>query len=728
VNFKMSKLLKNIVLIRKNYFLNSCRRISGTADNRIEDVISDVRGRLADGRTEFFHSQIIHLSTYLQEEKPCDQTGEAAQLLMQACSSDIIDVPKIKSQQTITTDSWNTIKNVVFLEPKTAKLYNSALDAFIFQNIKIDEENFLSEMLEVCPSDDDTHSKLVVSTCRKGDLTKALELANRFNIRSVEATLELITAHVEKAQIKEAECLLADIELDKDSLLRFPEVSIDVWLRMRAAGAFLIGAARSGDKELIRQYLDTYFIGLKETVSGLVEVCRSHPEQRTTFLNSIDIAGQEQHDRRKEKWLNNEARRSEYGEYDDNPSQQNVSRGNRSFEVYNSRLKHIVGRPVKELLDLELVDVAVDLLALTREHKNIKNFSSMRIQPAAIVVDHCIQNSWAKLKSGHAASVADLHLDKLEEYDQDIKAKTISLMYEYLLENPKSLQFCRDICLSAQPNNKYSKKVTEMFLNKCILNKAEILEKTQDLKTDKPLVNLIKTASQLGFRVDHVPVWHRVLTILIPDKPQTVSGDYDLKTLVARTWEVRDLVQCLVSKEKGFYSNSVVWGHIMETLLHRESEIFFYTAAILSKKLGVLYAPTRWYVHLGRALYSTRLTSTYVDILKVSHTTFTKKEAYRDQYFIICESILKTVERAEEEKANIDDMLSEIFTLAWNRGMLFPRRVLTSACASIQDRDLAEQVLKIPSLEEKEGVLKGRKSKMSFVEKMITDEEKSKTR
>ena len=24
-----------------------------------------------------------------------------------------------------------------------------------------------------------------------------------------------------------------------------------------------------------------------------------------------------------------------------------------------------------------------------------------------------------------------------------------------------------------------------------------------------------------GFRVDHVPVWHRVLTILIPDKLQT---------------------------------------------------------------------------------------------------------------------------------------------------------------------------------------------------------------
>ena len=40
-----------------------------------------------------------------------------------------------------------------------------------------------------------------------------------------------------------------------------------------------------------------------------------------------------------------------------------------------------------------------------------------------------------------------------------------------------------------------------MFLNKCILNKAEILEKTQDLKTDKPLVNLIKTASQLGMYI-----------------------------------------------------------------------------------------------------------------------------------------------------------------------------------------------------------------------------------
>ena len=43
-----------------------------------------------------------------------------------------------------------------------------------------------------------------------------------------------------------------------------------------------------------------------------------------------------------------------------------------------------------------------------------------------------------------------------------------------------------------------------MFLNKCILNKAEILEKTQDLKTDKPLVNLIKTASQLGIYITGV--------------------------------------------------------------------------------------------------------------------------------------------------------------------------------------------------------------------------------
>ena len=49
----------------------------------------------------------------------------------------------------------------------------------------------------------------------------------------------------------------------------------------------------------------------------------------------------------------------------------------------------------------------------------------------------------------------------------------------------------------------------------------------------------------------------------------------------------------------GLYSNSVIWGSILQHLLNRENKLFFKVAANLSKELKVPYAPRRWVLSLA---------------------------------------------------------------------------------------------------------------------------------
>lgn len=205
--------------------------------------------------------------------------------------------------------------------------------------------------------------------------------------------------------------------------------------------------------------------------------------------------------------------------------------------------------------------------------------------------------------------------------------------------------------------------------------------------------------SQLGVRANHVPVWNIILKRLIPGSIQHQA--FDKKQLISRIFEVRSSLDVLVAKERGFYSHSVVWGHIMQTLLHRESDLYFSAAATLCKQLGVAYAPTRWYVHLGKSLYTTKLISPYLDILKVTHDLYVKHPSkHKKEYMIITDSILITVQSAKKDGVNIDDLLGDVFSLAWNRGMLFPRTIKEAVVAATRDNSIGKHIQLTPSLED----------------------------
>jgi len=575
-------------------------------------------------------------------------------LLMQACTRDIIDI-HIQEQKILTYSCWRNIERLKLKDDPT-RLHNSALEAFLFQEIDFHEELFTS----ACDPDEKTYESLIRFHCMKGDLNRAMHLAQTHNVWTEKAVFTLMTANIRAARDRTAMEILERLDLDEAQLSRPLEDKSNLSIRLRAAGAFLIGAACSGDVDRVKYYLRKYPQGLKEMLIALVALCRKSPGDYTQIYDAIKTG---------------------------------ITK-----DGHIIHLSKMARRPVKLLLDLDLHHVALDLVCITREHSpdTKTKYISMISRTPVMLLD------WYLEQDHHQPPTVDQVwniLTRLEACDSSIKAKAVSLLYKLALERPDLKPLCRELIrrIEALFGGSLHSKTPALHL----LMKYIVYE-THHCVTDTQLVNLLVTASELGIRwTNHNPVWDNLLRRLIPTTPQ--SEEYTTYSLLDRVRAVRYLLEAVESAEVDYYSNSVIWGHLMRSLLARETETFFLTAAKLTEKLGVVYAPSRWYQHLGETLCVTRLSMPYLTILEVCHRWVDKRAGDGPKNFnFVCESLLVAIKRSESEANNMDAQLGEIFQFAFSRGILFPPRVKEKVCEHLTCVETLHLINSIPAQDVKD--------------------------
>jgi len=498
-----------------------------------------------------------------------------------------------------------------------------------------------------CQANQETYHHLVKHHCRNGEDAVAEELAAEHDLWCPELGGHIISAQVRKGRLKAVDDVLERIGM-KEAVLTLPlQNRENLADRLTVAGGFLIGAASAGDPDLINFYLNKFTFGFKELLTALVELCRTNPSKYKIIMRHIT--------------------------------------GEKSRKTgHTIHLSKMVRRPIKELLSLEEPRAALDLVVATREHRKPQSFQAMQYRAPVIILDH-------HLRTMNDIELAWDLLEELELADPAIKVKALSLLYKMQYEAPEDMY--RELAKRIHSAHYGGVHNTREIRFLTELMNSKLREAGRD---ESKLLYIMKTASTLGIRIPaFYPVWKSLLTGLLPtDGYSTASG------LVARSFQVKEMLDALIKKEPGYYSNTMVWGFIMQYLLSRETDLTLETAATLTKQLGVVYAPGRWQHNLGKCLFKTKLISAYIDILKVSHKSLLKNKKYQREFYWVCDSLLITLERSAEENINNDELFIDIFTLSWNSGVLFPRGVRDSVIRSLTDKTSADQILAIPALED----------------------------
>merc|ERR1711962_596999 len=391
--------------------------------------------------------------------------------LLQVCRRDIVDLFP-KNQKRITENAWNTVKKVTLTEPRDVVVYNYALDAFIFQNMEIDVEEFLSDMKAhgIVPNGP-VHENLFVYHCDKKDIDNALSYLQShtddtlvFNNRVASA---LIYCHCSRGEFTEADNVVTMLD------------QRNIFYGRSVPHSYIRGTARLGDVDRLTEYIDLYNPGDDVLLEALYQLVQVAPDQAQLILDRLPV----------------------------------------DKSLLSSRCR----RTVKRLVELGELETAEKLVLLTEEvseNTSVK-LPAIETSPSVIVLGKILEQ-----EKDPEQAIARIY--SMQSVDTKIVERSITKLFDHCIKDPEKMEFCKTVIreLLKKRNNKVRGPTQELMSQ----NIARRIKKCQ---TDNDVLYLLKMSSDLGIKLTHVKEWNAAFCRLIPDHDKyTVKDLFDRVTYV----------------------------------------------------------------------------------------------------------------------------------------------------------------------------------------------------
>jgi hypothetical protein len=577
---------------------------------------------------------------------------------------DILDLMPA-DQKLLTELAWEAVSDhAASLDgPRVGHVYASMLDAFTFQNMLAD----VAEVERRLTGPELPHSvkvALVRQLCWAGRVAEAwvLQEAGRGIAMSESLASSFIQGHASLGELARAENVLKSLNYK------------NIYWGNSCYEAFVLGCARAGDLERMDFFLQRLKTPSDQLVlAAIAEVSRGWPDRLGPLL--------------------------------DLPP--------RSVEEYSAKCR----RTVKTLVESGNVEAAVRVVSQTRLHKllNTDKERVVRICPSVIVVTRLMA------ESTDAAVLLERILE-LVPADPKIVSRTVPLAIDLCFRNSLKMPLCRAVIARIHASfPEEGEAIKDLVGQSC----KRYLRLAAASESEEEVYKAFRIFSHLGLKLEgrgrsgSSRGWDLVMNRLIPTIP--TGGSWTERSLQSRCWEVRDeLKRC----HDGLYSNSVIWGSVMQHLLNREDAVFFKVAASLSKELGAAYAPRRWVLSLSNCLLKLEDVQSYVEILQVAYDNCEKRGDTSDLE-VITESLLHLVARGQRRGGRSTEgshvlrvhqvgarrrllllvlqVLVMVLDEVWARRIRLPNRVVEklAMCVNSQgNQGLATAVRNVPVMEQ----------------------------
>ena len=524
-------------------------------------------------------------------------TSDEAQVLMKACQRDILDLMPVSSQ-ILTELAWETVSadSTTITGIQLPSLYANMLDAFTFQNIDANINQVREAMSEHCSEIAyGTKNSMVKHLCWQGKVEEAWELQKegRGMAWSENLASHFVQGYARLGRMDAAEDML---QMLNDKNIHWGNICYE---------AMVLGCAGAGDMDRVEFFLDRLKGNSDELLLGaIVEASRAHPDKMEPLLRRQIC----------------------------------------NVEVFSNKCR----RAVKILVESGNYEASWRIVRKTRLQKimNTDKERVIKICPSVILV--------SGLLSQPDLSVEPLvkKIESLVPMDPKIMSRTVPLAIDLCFKNSQPASFCKALIAHIKDNFPQEDDAIRNLIGQ---SSKRLMRNASTSESDDEVYNVFRVFSSLGLKMEGKGQsgssrgWDLLLNQLLPTIPK--EGAWTEQSLKYQCWEVRNN---LAKHCDGLYSNSVIWGSILQHLLNRENKLFFLVAANLSKELQVPYAPRRWVLSLANCLVKLEDVKSFVDILEVAYNNSAKRGNW-DDLEVVTEALLHFTVRGSRQAGKVAD-------------------------------------------------------------------------
>jgi len=584
-------------------------------------------------------------------------TSDEAQVLMQACQRDILDLMPAAGQ-ILTELAWETVSadSTTITGIQLPSLYANMLDAFTFQKIEADVNLVHEAMSKHCSEIAyGTKMAMVKHLCWRGKVEEAWELQSGGKGM---AWSENLASHFVQGYAG-----LGRMDAAEDVLQMLNDKNIH-WGNM-CYEAMVLGCARAGDMDRVEFFLDRLKENSDELLLGaIVEASYTHRDKMEPLLRRQVC----------------------------------------NVENFSNKCR----RAVKVLVEGGNNAAAWRIVRKTRLHKimNTDKERVIKICPSVILVSGLLSQPDLNIES------LVEKIESLAPMDPKIISRTVPLAIDLCFKNSQPVSFCKALIEHIQDNFPQEEDAIRNLIGQ---SSKRLMRNASESESDDEVYNVFRVFSSLGLKMEgkgrsgSSRGWDLLLNQLLPTIPK--EGAWTEQSLKHQCWEVRNN---LAKHCDGLYSNSVIWGSILQHLLNRESKLFFLVAANLSKELQVPYAPRRWVLSLANCLVKLEDVKSFVDILEVAYNNSAKRGNW-DDLEVVTESLLHFTVRGSRQAGNASDgsshalrahqVLVWVLDEVWKRRLRLPARQLEKVACKVHSqggKGLAEAIRNVPRIEHEE--------------------------
>ena len=586
-------------------------------------------------------------------------TSDEALVLMQACQRDILDLMPT-SQQILTELAWETISadSTTITGIQLPSLYAAYLEAATFQNVEADLNQVHEAMSKHCTEIAfGTKMSMVKHLCWRGRVEEAWEVqgGGRGMAWSESLASHFVQGYAALGRLDAAEDVL---QMLNDKNIHWGNVCYE---------AMVLGCARAGDMDRVEFFLDR--LKLKENsdellLAAIVEANRTHSDRMEPLL-----------------------RRQVF-----------------NVDDFSNKCR----RTVKALVESGNHEAAWRIVRKTRLNKimNTNKERVIKICPSVILV--------SSLLSKPALSV-ELLVEKIKSLapmDPKIISRTVPLAIDLCFKNSAQVPFCKALISHIKDNFPQEDEAIRNLIGQ---SSKRLMRDASKSETDDEVYNVFRVFSSLGLKMEgkgrsgSSRGWDLLLNQLLPTIPK--EGAWTEQSLKSRCWDVRNNLSKYCD---GLYSNSVIWGSILQHLLNRENRLFFQVCANLSKELQVPYAPRRWVKSFANCLVKLEDVKSFVDILEVAYNNSAKRGNW-DDLEVVTEALLHFTVQGSRQAGRVSDgsthalrahqVLVWVLDEVWSRRLRLPARQLEKVACKVHSqggKGLAEAIRNVPSIEHEE--------------------------
>ena len=629
-------------------------RADGSYNTRAEAVkASKELARRVQEKQECWAWQLQNLAYQIKHFR---STPAEARILLEACQMDIVDLYP-SEQRLLTEIVWDAVKEAKMMDSVTTassdddlgknklipSIFHHMINAYTFQEIPLDHSELLRDMMAAqAEPTNTTYSLLIDNLCRNQAMDRAMNYLHtrRKNhlVFTESLAKSLIRGFASVGRLSDAENVL---KLMNEENIHWGKECYQ---------AFLLGCARAGDMDGVKffykqcgQPSDVLLLRAVEEANKAKEA----PELLPELLNFLPV----------------------------------------QVESLTSSCR----RTVKILLETGSREAAWDLVSKTRDVKEKKTELErvIKISPSVILIKDLLMNN------DDVDLLCD-SIDKLLPADPRILSKAvITIVNLCFFEDDTRIPFGRRAVAELLSRaTEEDMKLVLLFVGQS--SKRKIKSAVME-EGDEAVLRVFEVFSSLGLQIEKKWAWDGMMKKLIPEIPQG-SDSWTPTDLLDRVYDVKRTLESLSKKNSEMlYSNSVIWSHILQSLLNRENALFFSVAAKLCKELKVVYGPKRYALSLGNCLMKHKDVNSYMDILETAYHNGCKTENMVN-FYVVAESLYVAMLRGQNQGQPVEELLTEVLDQVWQKGIKLSPNLRDKMKKRVKDRGVSNILSNVPVL------------------------------